>query len=73
MRTQTVRLRHTPDVYVDATVDVMTGRPLVVIDSEASLIEDINHTPAEAERYGAALIKAARFCRAKQAWDRGQK
>lgn len=65
MKTVTVKLRHAPDYHVDATIDVFTGRPLVVLDSGADMVEDINMTPMEAERLATALLKAAEIARAK--------
>lgn len=65
LKTITLKLRHTPNLDIDATVDVFTGRPLVCLHSEASLIEDINLTPTEADRLSRALAKAAIATRAK--------
>lgn len=68
MRTRTLKFRHTQNVYVDATIDVMTGRPIVVVDSFDDLTEDISYTPAEAERLAKALLEGARIARAKITW-----
>jgi hypothetical protein len=70
MKTQTVKLRNAPDYYIDATIDVMTGKPLIVLDSEAAMVEDINLSPAEAERLARVLMKAAAIGRAKAAHAR---
>lgn len=65
MKTQTVKLRNAPDYYIDATINVMTGKPMVVLDSEADLVEDIDLSPTEAERLARVLMKAAAVARAK--------
>lgn len=66
MKPITVRLKHSSDLHVEAIVSVLTARPLVVIDSAADLVEDIDLTPAEAERLARALTKAAAAARAKR-------
>ena len=51
-----VKLRHSADLNIEATVNAFTGRPLIVIDSEA---EDIDLTPREARKLGQALLTMA--------------
>lgn len=65
MKTKTIKLRNEPDMHIEATVDVFTIKPLVVIDSDADLVEDITLSPIEAERLGHALIAAAGVARRK--------
>lgn len=65
MRTATVKLRHMPDVMVDASVSLDTGRPIV--DFRIDGDDEQTLTPAEARRVAVALIKAADCCDAKEA------
>ena len=64
IRTITIKLRHMPDISIDASVSIDTGKPIVDfrIDDDDGLL-----TPAEARRISAALIKAANCCDAKAA------
>jgi hypothetical protein len=64
MKTVKLKLRHTPNLYVDATIDVFSGRPLVEIHSSDNC-EDLDFTPVEAERLSRVLAKAAAIARAK--------
>lgn len=59
-----LKFRHTPELDVDATIS-LDGRPLVVVNSDVQLIEDLDFTPAEADRLAAALSNAAAVARAK--------
>jgi hypothetical protein len=68
---KTIKLKNEPDMHIEATVDVFTAAPLVVIDSDADMVDDICLRPIEAERLGRALIKAAAAARAKVAARRG--
>jgi hypothetical protein len=67
---KTVRLRHSPDIHVGAALSPK-GRPLVVLDSEAELVEDIDLTPIEAERLAYALLAAAVIARGLPDEERG--
>jgi hypothetical protein len=59
-----LKFRHTPALDVDATVS-LDGRPLVVINSENLMVEDLDLTPTEADRLAEALAQAAACARAK--------
>lgn len=65
-----VKMRHMPDVIIDASVSINTGRPIVGfrLDQDDSL----HMTPAEARRVAAALVKAADCCDAKSAHARSK-
>jgi hypothetical protein len=66
--TKTIKLREEPDMYIEATLDAFTAKPLVVIDSdEDMMVKDIYLSPIEAERLGKALIAAAGIARRKAA------
>lgn len=66
MRTRIVRLKHTLDMEIDATLDVFTAKPLVIIyQATADFREDVALRPVEAERLAAALIAAAKSARRK--------
>lgn len=59
MRPITVKLRYSRDLHVEVTVSVSAAYPLVTIDSDSDLVDDIDLTPLEAERLARALNKAA--------------
>lgn len=63
LRTLTVKLRHMPDILIDASVSLDTGKPIVDFRIDGGHEETL--TPAEARRVAAALIRAADCCDAK--------
>lgn len=65
MRTAIVRLRHMPDIMVDASVSLDTGKPIV--DFRIVRRATVTLTPDEACRVAHALLKAVDCCRAKSA------
>lgn len=65
MRTATVRLRHMPDIMVDASVSLDTGNPIV--DFRIDGCDEQTMTPDEARKVAYALLKAVDCCRAKSA------
>lgn len=55
-----IKLRHHPDVELDATVDVYTGRPLVEFRFPTILLaDDVLMTPREARTLSKALAEYA--------------
>ena len=68
MRDVTVKMRHSPDFIIDASVSIDTGRPIVGI----RVVNDdpLAMTPTEARRLAAALVRAAICCEAKAEYAR---
>lgn len=70
MRDMVVKMRHMPDVIVDASVSIDTGRPIVGFRLDQ---DDSRHmTPAEARRVATALMRAAICCEAKAEYARSK-
>ena len=63
IRTITIKLRHMPDILIDASVDIHTGKP--VVDFRIDGQDEETMTPTEARRLADALVKAADCCDAK--------
>lgn len=66
MRTVELKMRRMPDVLVDATVSLETGRPVVTVRVGDG--DDSEMTPSEARRVAKALIRAAECCDSKERW-----
>lgn len=65
IQTITIKLRHMPDILVDASVSLDSGKPIV--DFRIDGDDEQTLTPLEARRVAATLIKAADCCDAKSA------
>ncbi len=65
LRTRTIELRHMPDISIDASVSVDTGRPIV--DFRIDGRDEETLTPVEARRVAVVLVRAADCCDAKSA------
>ncbi len=65
IRTIRIKLRHMPDVLIDASVAVDTGKPTVYLRIDGG--DQVPLTPTEARRWAAGLVKAADCCDAKSA------
>ena len=72
MKTITIKPRDNPDLEIDATVNVMTGRPVVAVH-QSPLQEDVTLSPIEARRVAKALLKAADVAQAKHEWGVAEK
>lgn len=58
MKSIELKMRHTVDMAIDATVSIDTGRPVVAVHRYGPF-DDEHFTPAEARRLAKALVKAA--------------
>ncbi len=69
IRTKRINLSYQEALHVSSVVDVVTGRPSVDVFQVAGPGAcGLNLTPKEAERLAAALLTAAKTCRAKFAY-----
>lgn len=67
MKPQTVKLCHSSELFINATVDVLTAEPLVCLDSDWDLLDGVVMRPVEAERLARSLLKGAKIARALRA------
>lgn len=70
MPTTEIKLRHEADKAIDATVTLDNE---VIVSVHVDDRDDEHYTPAEAERIGRALLRAAACCRAKIAFVAARK